>query len=155
MTQKTHIMIVDSDRAPSHLGFLLKLAGFEISEFGDELEACNWLLQQDIDPVPAEMLLLNNPQGGRTLYALLFQIRQLYPRLELLFVQQDPLELTGQIRFVDPPVRQCTTSEVHSLTRQILGRDNKLSRPQQPHGQTIKTIPSSSEARLSKAELEE
>lgn len=131
MDRTQHIMVVDSGSdTPSNLGFLLKLAGFRISEFNDELEACNWLMQQDWQQNRADMLLLNNPQGQRTLYALLFQIRQRIPALEFLFVAPHPLELTGQIRQIDPPIRQCCATEVHSLTRQLFHNHTNRQRSQ-------------------------
>lgn len=155
MDNVRHIMVVDSSsEAPSNLAFLLKLAGFRVSEFNDEMEACNWLQQQEAVQRPADMLLLVDPRAERTLFALLFQIRQLNPGLELLLAAPQPLELAGQICQLEPPVRQCAASDVHTLTRQIF-RDEEVFRNQRPHAQSNSAGPDRQALSLPRAELEE
>ena len=133
MRELRHILVADcANESPSNIAFLLKLAGFRVSIFNDELEACNWLLQQDPKDNPADMLLLNEPHPDRSLFALLFQMRQRFANLELLLVAGHPLELTGQITDLSPPVHQCMPNEVHSVTRQVFNRVEIPANPQ-PH----------------------
>ncbi len=134
MNKVHHILIADcANEAPSNIAFLLKLAGFKVSVFNDELEACNWLLQKDAAVVPAHMLLLNEPRPERSLFSLLFQIRQRFVQLELLLVAAQPLQLTGQIANLDPPVHQCLPNEIHNMTRQIFKAPlHATAQPHQP-----------------------
>lgn len=123
MSIKENILIVDNLGAvSSNIAFLLQLSGFDVNVFADELEACNWLLQTDRDQFLPRMLLLNEPRAERSLFSLLFQMRQKFSRLELLFSASRPLQLTGQILNLDPPVHQCLPGEIHSMTRKIFHR---------------------------------
>jgi hypothetical protein len=121
MTHPHHILVTDENgEKPSNLVFLLKLAGFAVSEFGNELEACNWLLQNDQAPNSASLLLLNQAKPDRMLFALLCQMRQRFNRLEIMLVNPEALLLQGLIADIDPPVYQCTLAEAPNLARQIL-----------------------------------
>lgn len=156
MDRVHHIMVVDGgSETPSNIAFLLQLSGFRVSEYHDELEACNWLQQQEGLQQAADMLLLNNPRSGRTLYALLFQIRQLFPQLEILFVAPEALELVGQICQIDPPLRQCSSAEVHGLTRRIYGVNDKKTMAPKPHGLINPASPTRPAERLPLAGQEE
>lgn len=125
MKTAQHILVASSlGEQPSNIAFLLKIAGFRVSIFADELEACNWLLHQGQSPSHAQMLLLHEPQAGRSLYALLFQIRQRFPHLELLLAAMETIPLSGQITELEPPVHQCRPNEIHTKTRQIFGRSD-------------------------------
>jgi DNA-binding NtrC family response regulator len=121
MTHPHHILVTDENgEKPSNLVFLLKLAGFAVSEFNNELEACNWLLQNDQAPHPASLLLLNQAKPDRMLLALLCQMRQRFKRLEIMLVTPEAQLLQGLIADIDPPVYQCTEEEAPNLARQIL-----------------------------------
>jgi CheY-like chemotaxis protein len=120
MKDKKHILVADnSGESLSNLGFLLQLSGFSITSFGDEIEAINWLLQQDSTSVIAQMLLINQPLTQRTLLSLLFQLRQKFPDLQLLLVNPVPLPLSGAITELDPPLHQCSSSEVYTRVKTI------------------------------------
>lgn len=125
MNDKKHILVADnSGENLSNLGFLLQLSGFSITPFSDEIEAINWLLQQDSTSVAAHMLLINQPLGHRTLLSLLFQLRQKFPDLQLLLVNPTPLPLSGAINELDPPLHQCLSSEVYTRVKAIFHGNN-------------------------------
>lgn len=124
MNSKKHILVADnSGESLSNLDFLLQLSGFSITTFNDEIEAINWLLQQDSDSVAADMLLIHQPLAQRTLLALLFQLRRKFHNLELLLVNPTPLSLSGAITELDPPVHQCLAAEVYQRVKTIFHRD--------------------------------
>ena len=124
MSNKKHILVADnSGDSLSNIGFLLHLSGFAITSFDDEIEAINWLLQQDSTLVAADMLLINHPQTQGILLALLLKLRQKYPRLQLMLVSPVSLPLSGAITTLDPPLHQCPSSEVYQRVKTIFQRD--------------------------------
>jgi len=124
MSNKKHILVADnSGDSLSNIGFLLHLSGFAITSFDDEIEAINWLLQQDSTLVAADMLLINHPQAQGILLALLLKLRQKYPRLQLMLVSPVSLPLSGAITTLDPPLHQCPSSEIYQRVKTIFQRD--------------------------------
>lgn len=124
MDQPQHILVADNtSNGPSNTAFLLRLSGFSIREFTDELEACNWLLQIDPTLNQRYLLLLNEPKIDRALLALLFQMRQKFTQLDILLVSTEKLQLSGQITELNPPIYQCFPDAVHNTARNIFRND--------------------------------
>lgn len=128
MNDKKHILVADnSGESLANLGFLLQLSGFAVTSFSDEIEAINWLLQQDSDDSPPHMLLIHQPQHRHALFGLLVQLRKKFQELEILIVNPEVLRLNASIAELDPPLHQCLINEVYHQVKTILSNKNRSS----------------------------